>query len=134
MPSPDPIRAAFRRQVRIDCEVVREHDFRLIGDLVLDLSTNGMLVRACERVLTGEEVIVSFKPPRSTEWLDLHGVVARVLHGRRPGDDGLAFGVELVELSRSDELFLFDRLRGLSAPAALRPPRSLVTAAARVAA
>ena len=46
MSSLEPFRASFRRYVRIDCQVVREHDFRLIGDLALDLSTKGMLVRA----------------------------------------------------------------------------------------
>ncbi|MBN9162411.1 MAG: PilZ domain-containing protein, partial [Myxococcales bacterium] len=95
----EPIRTSFRRYVRIDCQVVREHDFRMVGDLALDLSTKGMLVRANERVLTGEEVVVSFKLPRSNEWFDAQGVVARVLHGRRPGDYGLSFGIEFVNLS-----------------------------------
>jgi hypothetical protein len=123
--SPEPIRASFRRYVRLDCQVVREHDFQLVGDLALDLSTKGMLVRACRRILTGEEVIVSFKPPRSNRWFDAQGTVARVLHGRRPGDYGLSFGIEFCHLSWEDELVLFDRLRGLPAPDALRPPRPL---------
>jgi hypothetical protein len=127
MSSSDPIRTSFRRYVRVDCQVVREHDFLLIGDLALDLSTKGMLVRASgPRVLTGEEVIVSFKPPRSNDWFDAQGVVARVLHGRRPGDYGLSFGIEFVNLSKGDELILFEQLRGLSAPDAQRPPRPLV--------
>lgn len=133
MPSSEPIRSAFRRYVRIDCQVVREHDFRIIGDLALDLSTKGVLVRACERVLTGEEVVVSFKPPRSNAWFDAQGVVARVLHGRRPGDYGLSFGVEFVNLGLDDELLLFEKLRGLSAPDAQRPPRSLIPLVARAA-
>ncbi|OJY26016.1 MAG: hypothetical protein BGO98_36130 [Myxococcales bacterium 68-20] len=121
----EPIRTSFRRYVRIDCQVVREHDFRMVGDLALDLSTKGMLVRANERVLTGEEVVVSFKLPRSNEWFDAQGVVARVLHGRRPGDYGLSFGIEFVNLSKDDELILFEHLRGLAAPDAQRPPRPL---------
>lgn len=126
----EPIRASFRRAVRLDCQVVREIDFRLVGDVVLDLSTKGMLVRARERVLTGEEVVVAFRPPRSSEWFDAQGVVARVLHGRRPGDRGLCFGVEFYGLSRDDELFLFEHLRGMRAPDAQRPPRPLVVPAA----
>ena len=122
----EPIRSSFRRFVRIDCQVVREHDFRLVGDLALDLSTRGMLVRAKHRVLTGEEVVVSFKPPRSNEWFDAQGVIARVLHGRRPGDYGLSFGIEFVNLSKDDELILFEQMRGLAAPDAQRPPRPLV--------
>ncbi len=121
----EPIRTSFRRFVRIECQVVREHDFRLIGDFALDLSTKGMLVRARQRVLTGEEILVSFKLPRTNEWFDAHGVVARVVHGRRPGDLGLAFGIEFTDLGWSDELKLFEALRGLDAPEAARPPRSL---------
>lgn len=122
----EPFRASFRRYVRLDCQVVREHDFKLVGDLVLDLSTQGMLVRATRRVLTGEEVIVSFKPPRSNEWFDAQGIVARVVHGRRPGDYGLSFGVELINLDRDDELRLFEHLRGSGAPDPQRPPRPLL--------
>lgn len=126
MSSIEPFRASFRRYVRIDCQVVREFDFRLIGDLALDLSTKGMLVRARERVLTGEEVVVSFQLPRSNTWFDAQGVVARVLHGRRPGDYGLSFGIEFVNLTHDDELILFEHLRGKAAPDAQRPPRPLV--------
>jgi len=128
MPS-DPIRASFRRFVRLDCQVIREFDFKEVGNLALDLSTRGMLVRASRRVLTGEEVVVSFKPPRSNEWFDAQGIVARVIHGRRPGDYGLSFGIEFINLSKDDELRLFEHLRGLGAPDAQRPPRPLTRAA-----
>jgi hypothetical protein len=123
--SSDPIRATFRRYVRLVCQVVREHDFQLVGDLALDLSTRGMLVRATHRILTGEEVLVSFKPPRSNDWFDAQGVVARVVHGRRPGDYGLSFGIEFVNQTRDEELRLFEHLRGLYAPDPQRPPRPL---------
>jgi hypothetical protein len=118
-------RSSFRRYVRLDCEVVREHDFVLVGDLVLDLSTAGMRVRAKRRVLTGEEVIVAFRPPRSNRWFDAQGIVSRVLHGRRPGDDGLSLGIAFVGVSPEDRALLFDHLRGMAAPDALRPPRPL---------
>lgn len=130
MMSPEPVRLSFRRYVRVDCQVVREHDFRLVGNLMLDLSTKGALVRACGRVLTGEELIVSFKPPRSNEWFDAEAVVARVLHGRRPSDYGLSFGIEFVNLATEDQMRLFEHLRGLAAPEAQRPPRTLAKAAA----
>ena len=133
MPS-ESIRASFRRYVRVDCQVVRERDFRLVGDLALDLSTRGMLVRARERILTGEELVISFKPPRSNTWFDCLGVVARVLHGRRPGDQGLSFGVEFYGLRPDDEQRLFEHLRGLYPPDALRPPRPLHQVSGRSAA
>ncbi len=125
--SVESYRRAFRRYVRIDCELVRVHDFVQIGDLALDLSTDGMLVRATRRVLTGEEVVVTFKPPRSNEWFDAVGVVSRVLHGRRPGDYGPSIGVEFTGLSDDARALLFRHLRGLAAPDPLRPPRSLVS-------
>ncbi|AKU97052.1 hypothetical protein AKJ09_03716 [Labilithrix luteola] len=130
MLSVEPVRRAFRRFVRIDCQVVREHDFTLVGELALDLSTKGMLVRAKKRVLTGEEVIVTFRPPRSNHWFDAQGTVTRVLHGRRPGDYGLSFGIEFHDVSLEDERLLFEQLRGLSAPEPLRTPRPLVVHAA----
>ncbi|MFO0734323.1 MAG: PilZ domain-containing protein [Labilithrix sp.] len=129
----EPIRKHFRRYVRLDCQVVRDFDFKLVGDLALDLSPRGMLVRARPTtggprvmpVLTGEEVVVSFKPPRSNSWFDAQGVVARVVHGRRPGDYGLSYGIEFQNLSKEDEQRLFDHLRGTSRPDAQRPPRPL---------
>lgn len=126
---PEPVRTSFRRYVRTPCQVVREHDFTLVGDLALDLSTNGMLVRAMKRVLTGEEVFLAFKPPRSNRWIDAQGVVARVVHGRRPGDSGLAFGIEFHTIDADHRQALFDALRGMHAPEAMRPPRPLVTSA-----
>ena len=128
----EPIRKHFRRYVRLDCQVVREFDFKMVGDLALDLSPRGMLVRAKTHearvmpVLTGEEVVVSFKPPRSNTWFDAQGIVARVVHGRRPGDYGLSYGIEFQNISIDDERRLFDHLRGANRPDAQRPPRPLV--------
>jgi hypothetical protein len=127
MPSSiEPVRTAFRRFVRIDCQVVREHDFRLVGDLALDLSTRGMLVRARSHVLTGEELLVAFRPPRSNRWIDAQATVARVVHGRRPGDPGLAFGIEFHGMEAEHNDLLFEQLRGMIAPDAMRPPRPLI--------
>ena len=128
MPLVQPVRSEFRRYVRLPCEVVREHDFRLIADLALDLSTRGMLVRARERVLTGEEVVVAFQAPRSNLWFDALGTVTRVLHGRRPGDYGVCLGIEFYAMSPATERLLFEHLRGIPGPEALRPLRQLVAA------
>lgn len=129
----EPVRRSFRRFVRIDCQVVREHDFRLVGDLALDLSTRGMLVRARSRVLTGEELLVAFRPPRCNRWIDAQATVARVVHGRRPGDTGLSFGIEFHGMERDYEDLIFEKLRGMTAPDAMRPPRPLVPRSLRAA-
>ena len=124
---PEPVRRSFRRFVRLDCQVIRESDFKLVGDLALDLSTRGILVRSKTRVLTGEEVVVSFKPPRCNQYFDAMGIVARVLHGRRPGDIAPSLGIEFIGVSAEDERMLFEHLRGMAAPDALRPPRTLAS-------
>jgi PilZ domain len=130
----DPVRRAFRRYVRLDCQVVREHDLTEVADLALDLSTKGMLVRARKRVLTGEEVIVTFRPPRSNTYVDAPATVARVLHGRRPGDYGsVCLGLEFYGMRADEEQFLFEQLRGMSAPDAMRPPRTLAPRTVRAA-
>jgi hypothetical protein len=121
-------RRAFRRYVRIDCQVVREHDFRLIGDLALDLSERGMLVRTKECVLTGEDVVVSFRPPSSNRFVDALGHVARVVHGRRPGDRGRCLGIELYGMGDDDRRVLWESLRGLPAPEPLRDPMKGIVA------
>jgi hypothetical protein len=82
-----------RRSVVIPCQVVRERDFTLVGRQVLDLSEEGMLVRADARVLTGEPVIVTFLAPFSRIWIDAEAFVARVIHGRRPHDRGRELGL-----------------------------------------
>lgn len=134
MPSvSEPVRRAFRRFVRVDCQVVRERDFKVIGDLAFDLSTRGMLVRATSRVLTGEEVVVTFRPPRCNAYVDAVGTVARVVHGRRPGDAGLGFGIEFCAMDRDHEALVFEQLRGMFPPDPMRPPRQLVSRAMRAA-
>src|SRR5689334_5653386 len=84
-------RSAARREVVLPCQVVREHDFKLIADRTLDISVEGLLLPLRTRVLTGESLIVSFAIPGI--WIDAEATVARVIHGRRPGDDGLALGI-----------------------------------------
>lgn len=96
-----------RRSVRAPCQVVRERDFRLVGRHVIDLSQDGMLVLCDAPVLTGTSLLCTLKIPfGSTMWLDAEAVVARVIHGRRPGDRGRALGLAFtwVEPAARDAL------------------------------
>ena len=113
-------RRAFRREVLLTCQVVRERDFRLVADLALDLSTAGMLVATDQTVLTGEPLLVSFRPPRSRRWLDVSATVTRVIHGRRPSDRGRCLGIAFDGLGDHERRLLFRHLRGLPAPEASR--------------
>ena len=116
-------RRAFRRYVRLDCQVVRERDFRLIAELAIDLSTDGMQVITKEPILSGEEVIVSFKPPRSNVWVDAQATVARVVHGRRPSDRGRrCLGLSFHAMDSNEQSILWECLRGLPAPEPARDP------------
>jgi c-di-GMP-binding flagellar brake protein YcgR len=114
-------RRAFRREVFLRCQAVRERDFRLVSDLALDLSTDGMLVTTNERVLTGEPLLVSFRLPRSQRWLDLSATVARVVHGRRPADRGRCLGLTFQGIDPRAQRLLFEQLKGLPPPDPARP-------------
>jgi hypothetical protein len=124
-------RRSMRRSVRVDCQVVREHDFRLIGQRAVDLSDEGMLVlseapvttgkRAREGhrrldVLTGQEVIVTFRAPATRLWFDCTATIARVIHGRRPGDWGACVGLSFDSMDDVTRAFLRAELRGLPPP------------------
>lgn len=113
-------RAASRREVVLPCQAVREHDFKLIADRTLDISIDGLLLPLRTRVLTGESLIVSFAIPGM--WIDVEATVARVIHGRRPGDDGLAVGVIFDRISPSARAALAGFLHGRNAPLPRRGP------------
>ncbi len=97
--APHPRRRSVRRALRLRCQAVRERDFRLVGDFGLDLSPDGMLLATNERMLTGEDVIVSFQIPTTREWFDAEATVARVVHGRRRGDARRAVGLSFHRVS-----------------------------------
>ena len=93
-----PARRPSRHTVCIDCQVVRERDFRLVADRIENLSATGLLAGPADPVLTGERLIVSFRLPRSGVWIDSEGVVSRVVHGRRKGDFGRSLGIEFTDM------------------------------------
>jgi hypothetical protein len=86
-------RSAIRRAVTVDCQVVREKGFVLVGQRAADLSTGGMLLMTNKRVTVGEELIVTFRVPGTERWVDTCATVARVVFGRRRGDPGAAVGL-----------------------------------------
>ncbi|HVH42524.1 MAG TPA: PilZ domain-containing protein, partial [Labilithrix sp.] len=110
----DSRRGTTRRDVALPCQAVREHDFKLIADRTLDISVEGLLLPIRTPVLTGDSIIVSFEIPGM--WIDVEGTVARVIHGRRPGDDGLAVGVVFDRIAPSARAALAGFLHGRTAP------------------
>ena len=120
---PSQQRRAVRRAVRVPCLVLRERDYRLVGSFGMDLSPMGMLVKAHERVLTGEPVQVSFRLPLTRAWVATSATIARVLHGRRPGDTGRCLGLEFDSLDPLLLRRLRSSLHNLPPPLPTREPR-----------
>lgn len=105
-----------RHVLRIPCQVVRERDFRLVARRTLDLSESGLLVDPIARVLTGEPVLVSFMAPFSRIWVDAEATVARVVHGRRNGDRGMALGLSFDAIDEVARALLRRALRDIPPP------------------
>lgn len=99
-------RRATRRSVLVDCQVVRERGFELVGERAVDLSMHGMLLCSKRSAAVGEELIVTFRVPGTRAWIDTIGVVTRVIHGRRNGDRGPALGIAFGALSADEERLL----------------------------
>jgi hypothetical protein len=116
-------RRVTRRAIRVECQVVRERDFRLIASHGVELSPTGMLVATVEIVLTGEPLLITFRLPRTERWFDSEGTIARVVHGRRPGDRGRCLGVEFDNLDSEAKWLLARALRDVPPPVPKRERR-----------
>lgn len=99
-------RRASRRSVLIDCQVVRERDFSLIGERAVDLSPTGMLLCSTRAARVGEELIVTFRVPGTKTWIDTTATVVRVVHGRRTGDRAPALGLAFHPLQSHEDRLL----------------------------
>jgi hypothetical protein len=74
--------------------------------------------------LTGERVIVSFQLPHLLNYVDAEGVIARVLHGRRPGEHTRGLAIAFDHVSGLDQFMLERTLKYLPpAPPRYRPGR-----------
>ena len=113
-------RSSTRRAVTIPCQVVRERGFRLVANETIDLSVDGMLVPLGAPLDGGESVIASFEIPGT--WIDVEGVVTRVVHGRRPYDDAPAVGIAFRGLTASARAALAGFLHGRPPPLPRRGP------------
>jgi hypothetical protein len=90
-------RCVARFGVHVDCQVVRDRDFRVIGRGTLDVSLTGMLVQCTYAAEIGDEVIVSFKT-NIGEYVDAVGIVTRRMEGRRRGDLGMTAGITFTSI------------------------------------
>jgi hypothetical protein len=116
-------RRSVRRYVRLECEVVRERGFKLLGRRALDVSTTGLRVAAMDHALTGEPVVLAFRAPGTDSWIDAEGTVARVVHGRRGYDFGPSIAVDFAGLPEELRALLRRQLSKFPPAAAKRGPR-----------
>jgi hypothetical protein len=124
-------RRSSRHSVKLACQVVRERDFQLVADRIVNLSATGLLVSPADPALTGERLIVSFQIPHSGYWVDAEATVARVVHGRRPGEYTRCLALELENVEFISQLLLGRALqRCPPAPPGHRSGRRGVTALA----
>jgi hypothetical protein len=70
-----------------------------------------MLLETDLSILTGEELLVTFKSPVDSRWFDCDAAVVRVLHGRRRKDERRAVGIRFAPMDPWTEIVLCDHLR-----------------------
>ncbi len=110
-------RHSLRRGVMTPCSAVSLSTFDLLGQEVLDLSPQGMLVSCGGPAQLGDRVFVSFKAPGSGGlWLHAEAEVARIVNGWRRNDDGYCVGVHLSYFNAIDRRELNRRLAGRPPP------------------
>ncbi len=112
-------RIVVRREVQTRCQAVTEDEFRLIGERVFDISTNGILLACDDGVKLGQPLILSINAPGTNEWFDAEGVVARIVEGYRPDDRGYCAGVRFTALDFESWRTLTRSLRAIEEPAKL---------------
>ncbi len=122
-------RRAQRATVELECQCV-DAECELIGDRIVNLSADGLLVRTeGGSASVGDTVVVSFRPPRSAVWIDAEARVVRLVTGNRPGAPGVA--LELTSTGPFERELLaatIERLR----QAKRRAPRMLPALPARI--
>jgi hypothetical protein len=130
-------RREVRRAVSLACQVVRERDFKLVAETVLDVSPDGMLVAIDEDLEPGERMVVSFHAPilafgrggavpavdHPGFWFDTEAEVARIVRGRRAEDRGRAAGLVFSTLPRVHRFILRNHLRKIPPPLPRRAQR-----------
>jgi hypothetical protein len=116
-------RREIRRALRLHCRVVMPWAKSVVADTSFDLSPEGMLVRAIEPLYVGDKVEVAFRATDLGIWFDTEAHIARIIHGRRPGDHGRCYGLAFDSLSAVQRLILRGHYRRVPPPLPRRAQR-----------
>lgn len=92
-------RRSVRRDVEVECQVVRAHGGEVLAERAVDLSTDGMLVLSSAACVLGESMLATFCVPGTGQWVTVPGRVVRVIAGRRHNDPGRAIALEFDVLN-----------------------------------
>jgi len=112
-------RRAVRRAVHVDCEVVSRFWDDSIPHLATDLTPDGIWIESMYPLEVGEDVVLTFRPPRWEESraVTCFGTVRRVELRRRTSDPRASgMGIEFLDISDADQSELMRSLRGLPPP------------------
>jgi Tfp pilus assembly protein PilZ len=99
-------REASRRAVHLECEAVRDRGFVLAGRRLLDLSSQGAFLESERDLDLGEEIILSFRAPRTRLWMDARGIVVRRIEGKRRSDRARGVGLQFLPMDAPDRAVL----------------------------
>jgi hypothetical protein len=117
-------RHSVRREIKTPCWAVSMDGGRLVGDSLVDLSPEGMLLNCMLEVSVGDEVFVIFKAPGTDHlWMRADTQVARVVEGRRQQDFIYGAGLKITQLTAISYNELSRRLVGFPPPIPRRGAR-----------
>lgn len=124
-------RNAPRRMARLSCEAVTAEGFVRVGGTLRDVSDTGMLLESAISLAPGEEIYLSFRVPRSSQWV---GLVARVQRASRPIDGPVCLaGLRIEEMDPIERSILATAIERLPArPQTRRAPRDYAAWVAQV--
>jgi len=117
-------RRSLRRAVSVECEMESDLWDGQVPFRVTDLSDEGLWLRTGLPIECGEQVMVSFAPPRwprSEPLVALAAVVRVAMPRRREDHEHSGMGLRLIDLSPDERQLLRGVLRGLPPPLKREP-------------
>jgi hypothetical protein len=89
-----PDRDASSALSALEVQAVREADFTLLGEEVVGVSSDGIVLSTSRPAKQGEAVMVSLRVPSTGNWVDAEGIIAAVANPE-PGEPAQQVSIEL---------------------------------------